>query len=39
MRAFIGGLALLGVAVVLGGGVFAGDKDEKTLKGTITCAK
>ncbi len=41
MRAFICGLALLGLAVLLGtSGAVAGDKDkEVTLKGTITCAK
>jgi hypothetical protein len=40
MRAFISGLALLGLAVLLTAAADAGgDKKEVTLKGTITCAK
>src|SRR5437899_12325253 len=40
MRAFIYGLALLGLTALLSAGAQAGgDKKEVTLKGKITCAK
>ena len=39
MRAFVCGMGLLGLAILLTAGAQAGGDKEVKLKGTITCAK